>query len=122
MSMTKVDSKYLKTKLACDCNDPIIEVTGMRTKVAYRCDTCNHSWTAEDVQGYFKEEEEEEKEVWFVQPGFSKCGGNFGWCKVKPSGAFEPIGCVCHFNPPKGAKIISTEEYERISSRRFKDA
>lgn len=67
-----------------------------------RCNSCSDlyglcSYHQNIKEGLEKEEEEEKSKTLYRQvPTSCACGGNTAWVKIKPSGAEEMVGCICH--------------------------
>ena len=44
-----------------------------------------------------------------ILPTSCVCGGRFAWLTLRPSGAYEMYGCICHNPPPS---VITPPEEE----------
>jgi len=43
-----------------------------------------------------------------IVPASCSCGGQFVWHELRPSGAHENAGCICHNDPPSTVVVIIT--------------
>lgn len=47
---------------------------------------------------------------WRILRASPACGGRYAWARVRPSGALEIVGCVCHgAGPVAGSLTIKGE-------------
>lgn len=47
---------------------------------------------------------------WVIGRTSCMCGGSWAWSKVRESGAYEMVGCVCHNPPPPESAYVGKPE------------
>lgn len=45
-------------------------------------------------------------EVYKIEPASCRCGGSYAWLRLRETGAWEMVGCVCH-TMPTGERILN---------------